>query len=72
MLRDSGLLKEFNVSLVRPHLEYSVQARFKTRASKINAELCELEYKKRIHTSLIPYLSDRRVRVNLILKSKKF
>ena len=77
--RDPGLWKDLNVSLVRPHLEYAVQAwnlhlhgdidkieRVQRRVTRIPTGFEKLEYEDRLKRLSLTTLQDRRMRGDLI------
>ena len=75
--REPGLWKDLYVSLVRPHLEYAVQAwnphlqgdkieRVQRRATRIPTGFEKLEYEDRLKRLSLTTLQDRRMRGDLI------
>jgi len=77
--REPGLWKDLYVSLVRPHLEYAVQAwnphlqgdidkieRVQRRATRIPTGFDKLEYEDRFKRLSLTTLQDRRMRGDLI------
>ena len=77
--REPGLWKDLNVSLVRPHLEYAVQAwnpylqgdidkieRVQRRATRIPTGFKKFENEDRLKKLSMTTLKDRRIRGDLI------